>query len=180
MREGGKVAQGEVSVSPSLCLCWLEFRVSPVLRNSETKDLQTCYWAHEFRSQSQGWNVLARHLASLASFEMEHSVSLTSNGEPKPLYYLWFQHAFKAPPAVGLRTLWGVHWLQGSQLEPLPGYFHRRARKCLCPLNLPPLAGCSAHHRQSGLERGSFPMISQATLEDNAEIVGRVSVLSDF
>lgn len=100
---------------------------------------KTCRFTPEHVSseQSQGWNVPSSHLASLASFETELSVSLPNNGESNTLHYLWFQHASKAPPAAGLRTLWGVYWLQAAQLAPLAGHFHRRARKCLCPLNSP-------------------------------------------
>lgn len=183
MKEGEKTVQGETSISPFWYLCWLEVRVSFALRDGETKDMQIHSWAREFRRHSQGWNVLASHLASLASFETELSVSLANNGESNALHYLWFQHALKAPPAAGLRTLWGLYWLQAAQLAPLPGHFHSHARKCLCPLNSPaliPFTDCSAHHPRSGLERRSFPMIFQATLEDNARIAGRFLFFQTF
>ena len=150
-----------------------------MLPDGDTKDLQIHSGARESRRQSQGWGVLASHLASLASFETELSISLANNNKSNALHYLWFQQALKSPLLLGARPQ-ELHWLQAAQLEPLLGHFHRCSRKCLCAEFTwsagagTAFTGCSAHHPQSGLERSGFPMISQ----DNAGITGRVSLLS--
>lgn len=169
----------------SLASKWLNIKVYPLmLRDNETKDLQFHSWAHKFRRQYQGWNVLASHLASLASFKVELSDHLANKGESNIVYYLQFQHTLKAPPAAGLRAPWGVYGLQaGLTTWPFP----ETCQKMSVPIEftwladaVTPFTGCSAHHPQLGLERSSFAMISQATLEDNAGIAGSISVPLDF
>lgn len=184
VREGEKTIQAEMSVNHSWYLYWRESSLTSAAWQWEKTLANSLLSA--WVQNSQGWNVLASHLALLASFETDFwSVwQVTMN---KTHCIIW-----------GLRTVW-KHLLllgwgpaegcialgtsAGTTSRPFPQMY----QKISMPIEITwskgasaPFTGCSVHCPRSGLEGRSFPMIFQAGLEDNAGIAGRVYVFSDF